>query len=92
MSADFGKPPGDPRRVYEYEFPFEDDEPDWNWCIDAATFSHREACEFLIWIPDDRAVVADKIVEMKQAGCSSLLINLFKQAFHAKVEFLLLWA
>ena len=38
--------------IAQIEWDFGDENADWKWCMENATFSHREACEFILYIGD----------------------------------------
>lgn len=51
--------------------------PDWVYCRDTAIFEHREACEFILWVPDDLPVLQDKLIDMLNARCSADFITTY---------------
>lgn len=80
-------------RLFSLEWEFEDEEdPDWRFCMTRASFSHRDACEFILHCGnslDDHVefVVAD----MKMFGCSPDFIEAYQEAAKAGATRLLLW-
>ena len=58
---------------------FADESKDWEFCKEFATYSHYEACEFILHIgPKDYS--DHRIKEMEEFGCSAGLINAYKAA------------
>lgn len=58
---------------------FKDESINWHYCNEMATFSHREACEFIIH-SGDNDFVERKIKEMKSFDCTEEFINAYRVA------------
>ena len=81
--------------VLELEWDFKDggmDDPDWCYCIENATFVHKEACEFILHIYEDDACFRDAIEGMREYGCSPKLIAALEAARKKGARRLLIWA
>ena len=48
---------------------FPDENVNWNYCMEHATFSHRDACEFIIHSGDPE-FVKHTATQMKNFGCT----------------------
>lgn len=70
------------------DFLFENESENWKWCLDNATFTHREACEFIIHLGKDTIFEPS----FKKYGCSKEFSRLIAQARAAGAEWLLLYA
>ena len=70
---------------------FEDESPDWKYCIEHATFSHREACEFMLYIGDDTSAEVLR-AHMSTNGCSQDFLALVELATKRKAVWLMLHA
>jgi hypothetical protein len=78
---------------------FKDEGADWRWCCDNATFTHKEACEFILHIgnPTDILQGDDTIFEetcksMKDSGCTQDLIDCYVSAKEAGATRVLFYA
>lgn len=61
-----------------------DESVNWDWCVANATFSHKDACEFVVHIGDAAASMEASVVEsMKEAGCTEDFINAYQSAARA---------
>jgi len=58
---------------------FDDESADWRYCKERATFTHADACEFVLHCGDDE-YVDGRILEMKAAGCSAAFIDAYRLA------------
>jgi hypothetical protein len=76
----------------EWEFHGGDDSSDWVYLNDEATFSHKNACEFILWVPDDRDAFEERLCGMREAGCSPDLIEAFTEARRRGAEKLLIYS
>jgi len=48
---------------------FDDEDPNWIWCMAHASFAHREACEFILYIgSDDHSSL--HVEHMRKGGCT----------------------
>lgn len=54
--------------------------PDWDWCMEHAAFSHREACEFMVYCGDDTETFKRRLGDMGRQGATQKLINHVKHA------------
>lgn len=58
--------------------------PTWDWCRMNATFTHRDACEFIIHIDglvdNPESFTAMKIAEMLNGGCSKSFVAAYAKA------------
>ena len=85
--------------ITQIEWDFGDENADWQWCVANATFSHREACEFMLYIGD--AALEAKIdarpywkmfsEQMRNGGCSDGFIAAYLEAKDAGAMFALFW-
>jgi hypothetical protein len=82
------------RHVVEHEASslFEEDSPDLAWCESNATFSHREACEYLIFLPDNRRDRRTQLRTMTDEGVSADFLAVVRAAHTRNADFLLLFA
>ena len=71
---------------------FANESPDWNYCIEQAPFSHKEACEFMLYIGyEDDETFEDRLHEMREYDeVSDKLIELMKIARQQKAAWLML--
>lgn len=58
---------------------FEDESVNWQYCMCHATFSHKEACEFIIH-SGDAEFVNHRSEEMKEFGCTKDFIDAYRKA------------
>ena len=57
----------------------QDETPDWHWCNKNATFSHNDACEFIIHC-GDKEFAESKAERMLKGGCSKEFVSAYKLA------------
>jgi hypothetical protein len=81
------------RRVVEHEASslFDEGSPDLAFCEIEAQFAHRDACEYLIYLPDLRADRRTQLRSMQEAGVSADFLAVVRAAHRRKAEYLLLW-
>jgi len=65
--------------VYSMDL-FEDEGVNWQYCKANATFSHKEACEFILHIGTEKDYYKNKIREMKEFGCTRAFIDTYRAA------------
>lgn len=53
---------------------------DWALCNKYATFSHKDACEFIFWIGSDRAARLNRYSELAALGFSLNFLTAVKAA------------
>lgn len=70
---------------------FEDESINWRYCMCHATFSHREACEFIIHAGDPE-FVENRVDEMKDFGCTEDFIKAYVGAAAAGAVRVLFWS
>lgn len=58
---------------------FENQSADWIYCVTFATFTHADACEFVLHCGDHDYAEA-KVSEMRAAGCSKHFIKAYRLA------------
>jgi hypothetical protein len=58
---------------------FEDENVNWRFCMEHATFTHKDACEFIIHCGDSE-FVTNVIEGMKVFGCTKEFIAAYKLA------------
>jgi hypothetical protein len=79
-----------------WDFVDGDDDPDWKYLNEHATFSHREACEFIVHIGSDPeeedSYAKNKMEHMRAQGCSDLLIEAYREAANHGAMRILFWA
>jgi hypothetical protein len=63
--------------LFQYEFELCDsDNINWKYCVNNATFSHREACEFILYLyPGSVSDFETFTKELKEFGCTSDFIE-----------------
>ncbi len=73
---------------------FANESPDWRYCVENASFSHREACEFIIHIGmDDDETFEERLREMHAYDeCSEDFLELMRIARQQKAVWLMLHA
>lgn len=61
-----------------------DDNPNWRFCNERASFSHKEACEFIVHVgenPDrEGSYFQLKVAEMREFGCTEDFIEAYTVA------------
>jgi hypothetical protein len=70
---------------------FEDDNVNWQYCRAHATFSHREACEFIIHCGEP-SYWKERIKQMKEYGCTKDFIEEYEKAAEAGAVRVLFYA
>ena len=83
------------RRVLEFDardLLRDDDSPDFRWCEDNATFAHRHACEFLVWLAKNRRDRRQQLRTMHYDGCSESFLDIIRAAHRCRAEFVLIYA
>ncbi len=92
--------------IAQIEWDFGDENADWKWCMENATFSHREACEFMLYIGDAALEALDFVLcqgngipywemfstKMREDGCSAEFIAAYLEAKDAGAMFALFWS
>jgi hypothetical protein len=86
-------------KLAEIEWPFEEDDDDWRYCLEHANFSHREACEFILHVGEDpqryfsglTEYASTTIREMTEFGCSKPFIDAYVAAAKAGAIRVLFW-
>ncbi len=69
--------------LVEVEWGFEEGSVDWNWCVENATFVHREACEFILHVGPTGDDAGDSpywqyyVGTMRVAGCTDAFIDAY---------------
>lgn len=73
---------------------FENESINWKYCMENATFTHRDACEFVLYLSQDDDIFEDTLTEMKEFGCTEEFMKTVKQArnYQDDIEWLLLYA
>lgn len=80
------------RRVVEFDASdLFDDDSNLSWCEANATFVHREACEYLLYLPSARPDRRFQLREMRSGGVSDELLAVVRQAHKRGADLLLLW-
>lgn len=83
--------------IAQIEWDFGEENADWQWCIKNATFSHRDACEFMLYIGEavdhDGGIPYWKMFsdEMRTGGCTEEFIAAYLEAKDAGATFALFW-
>jgi hypothetical protein len=70
---------------------FEDESINWKYCRCHATFSHKEACEFIIHSGDPE-FVENTVDEMVSFGCTKDFIESYKLAAASGAVRVLFWS
>ena len=68
---------------FDVEDLFSGESRDWQYAIDAARFSHREACEFMFFLfpaPEQEAHFNDEVAAAERFGCSGDFIECLRWA------------
>jgi uridine phosphorylase len=66
-------------KLVEIEWDFEDFDANWNWCVEHATFKHKEACEFIVYCGDPEYVEFIS-KEMIENGCTLEFVGAYRTA------------
>jgi hypothetical protein len=69
--------------IAEIWWDFDDQDPNWLWCVGHAGFAHREACEFVLYIGSqfaDDAFWKLEIDRMRYGGCTEDFIAAYLAA------------
>jgi hypothetical protein len=64
---------------------FEDDNINWQYCMEYATFAHKDACEFLLHCPIGEYAARARFIEstvshMRKHGCTEEFIKTYNEA------------
>ena len=61
---------------------FDDESVNWKFCVEHATFSHQEACEFILHCgsDEDGDGVKDTVAAMTEFGCTPAFIEAYREA------------
>lgn len=88
--------------LVEIEWDFGDiEDPNWMYCNEEATFSHREACEFILHIGQEVPGAVDTgedahwrfiVDNMKKAGCTPDFIQAYLDAKDAGAMRVMFWS
>jgi len=82
--------------LIEIEWDFEDDDPNWEFCLRNSTFVHKEACEFILHIGQDvgesPAPWRSYVEVMRKGGCTEDFIEAYLEAKDAGACRVLFWA
>jgi hypothetical protein len=83
--------------LIEIEWDFEDEEgADFQWCLKNATFTHKQACEFILHIGKDEsgspAYWRSYIEDMRKGGCTEDFIAAYLAAKDAGAVRVLFYA
>jgi hypothetical protein len=79
-------------KLLEVNWDFNDDDTNWQYCRDNATFSHRESCEFILhtFLGEDEYFESN-INEMKSLGCTEDFIKTYRDARLCGASRVLFW-
>lgn len=88
------------KQIAEVEWDFvDDDNPNWKWCMENATFVHKEACEFILHIGDALGQTPEDIPywlhyseDMRLGGCTEDFIAKYLEAKDNGAERVLFWS
>lgn len=70
----------------------------WAWCEANATFKHRDACEFVVYIPtasdlvDVQASLNERAERMLNEGCTRAFVQAYLDAAKAGAAYVLFYA
>lgn len=79
-------------KLLSLEWDFEEGDSDWNYCVAQATFSHKEACEFILHCGAGNDGHAEFMVKtMITAGCSPAFMEAYLAAKDAGAVRVLFW-
>jgi len=83
------------KQLAEVEWDFAEDDTNWKWCKENATFVHREWCEFILHIgePIDTGIPYWQflVTEMREGGCTEDFITKYIECKDAGAWHVLLW-
>lgn len=68
--------------VAEIWWDFDEEDPNWHWCLAHATFTHRDACEFVLHIGSD-SYWQRQADEMRSGGCTAEFVDAYLTAKNA---------
>lgn len=71
---------------------FVDDGPNWKWCIQNATFTHKEECEFILYVPEETEYFLAEVESMKAGGCTPEFIKAYEDARKLGAAKVLFWS
>ena len=66
--------------------------PNWEYCMEQAPFSHKEACEFIFPISREPQYYALRLGEMGKAGCTLEFAKAYAAAYEAGANWVLFTA
>ena len=63
---------------------FGDENINWQWCVAHATFTHRDACEFVVYvgpsIGEADSAYRSTLASMREHGCTEAFVSAYTQA------------
>ena len=59
---------------------FENENVNWRFCKEHATFVHKDACEFILHIGTDEDYSDQKIKQMQEYGCTVEFLRCYEDA------------
>lgn len=65
---------------------FDHQDPNWKWCSEHASFAHRDACEYVLYIgaqSSDGGYWKLEVEHMRQGGCTEDFIAAYLAAKNA---------
>ena len=75
---------------------FENENANWQWCVDNATFAHHDACEFIVHIghePDaDDSPFRRTVARMADFGCTDEFLLACREAAGLGASWVLFYA
>lgn len=73
---------------------FEAENVNWRYCVEHATFTHKDACEFIlhIYARDEEEHHLDKIQKMVEFGCTAPFVAAYVEARKLGAERVLFYA
>jgi len=71
---------------------FGDENANWRYCNEHEDFQHREACEFLLHVPETDEEIDYRLNEMARLGCTDDFISAYREAAAAGAQRVLFYA
>lgn len=85
--------------LIDINWDFDGDDVNWQFCMEHATFVHKEACEFILNIGDAEdskdgspAFWRGVVKEMEEAGCTTDFVDTYVRAKDMGAQRVLFWS
>jgi hypothetical protein len=70
---------------------FAEENANWRFCRDNATFSQQDACEFILHVPGDAQHFEDNVDNMRSVECTEEFIEAYRNAKRAHADYVLFY-